>query len=1158
MRLTAFIMIVAALHVSAKSASQTVTFSGKEVRLKHIFSAVEQQTGYVFFYDGAVLRHTKPVSLDVKDMPLTRFMQQLLQGQALDYSIKNQTIFIRKRPEWLQLDDQNAVPPQTIRGMVRDRNGNPVSGASVRLTPGYARGITNEKGEFALPGVPEGTYRLEITFIGYETLTQTLKITGEAPVQLDPLVLTPLPTALDEISVVSTGYEALPKERATGSFVKIDNKLLNRRVSTNILDRLDGVTSGLIFNKNTTPDDNASNISIRGRSTIFANPNPLIVIDNFPYDGDISNINPNDVESITVLKDAAASSIWGAFSGNGVIVITTKKGKYNQAPKVSFNSNVTVSGKPDLWYQSRMSTSDYIDLERFLYGRGYYNPRLNGLQRAVSPVVELMDKASRNIITQAEADAQIDALRNNDVRSEEEKYLYRNSVKQQYSLNVTGGGANHQYAFSTGYDKNLQNLVNDRMDRITINAGNTFRMLQQKLELRTGVYFSKSKTKQNTGNAGNRMPYFSYTDANGRAAISNHSSEYFREGYLDTAGGGKLLDWFYRPLDEIDLADNETSVLDYRINAGLYYKVINGLDASVTYQYNSSTLEQRQLYSEQTYFARDLINRFSQVNFTTGSVFRPLPLGGILDTRNIAYNGHNIRGQVNYNHTWNKVHAVNAIAGAELKDASTWVSTNRLYGYDSELATTMPVNYLVSYPMYYNPIDQRQIDYRNTQIGNYDRFISYFGNASYTYNNRYIVSLSGRKDASNLFGAKTNQRGVPLWSAGLAWNLHNESFYKVPWLPYLKVRMTKGYNGNIDKSVTAYITSIVSGTNFYGANAASINNPPNPSLRWEKIHMFNTGIDFETRNRILSGSVEFYTKKGTDLLGYSPLAPSTGVPEFKGNTADIKGKGLDVVLNANILNGNVKWQTNVLFSYNRDEVTDYKVKQPLLGYYVVATGLNPLVGRPLYSLFSYRFSGLDPATGDPVGILDGHTSKDYAAFGMSSDFNNMEYSGPVTPPYFGSFRNTVDYKGVSLSFNITYKFGHVFRRQTVDYSSIIDYGYGFSHGDYAKRWQKPGDEAFTDVPSFVYPVPGARDQFYANSTATVERGDHIRLQDIRLSYDLPTHRWMNSIRGAQVYLYADNVGILWRANNRGIDPDYALSYSIPPARSIAAGLKIDF
>jgi hypothetical protein len=432
-------------------------------------------------------------------------------------------------------------------------------------------------------------------------------------------------------------------------------------------------------------------------------------------------------------------------------------------------------------------------------------------------------------------------------------------------------------------------------------------------------------------------------------------------------------------------------------------------------------------------------------------------------------------------------------------------------------------------------------------------------NAAYTYKRRYTLSGSARKDESNLFGVKTNQKGVPLWSAGFAWAISQEAFYHVAWLPELKLRITKGYNGNIDKSVTAFVTARMNANSaVYNLPTGTITNPPNPSLRWEKVDIQNIGIDFATRGRRIEGSLEYYTKRGTDLIGVSPIAPSTGISEFRGNTADIKGHGLDLVLNCINMKGPFFWKTNFLFSYVTDKVTSYKAAQDIAAAYASQQTFNPLEGRPLYSIYSFKWAGLDPQTGDPMGYLNGKPSKDYVSILSATDLSTLVYHGSATPRVFGSIRNTFSWKGVSLSCNITYKMAYYFKRRSFVNADLISLQPMAVHADYAKRWQKPGDEKITDVPSLVYPsLLSGRDNMYQASEILVEKGDHIRLQDIQLSYDLNRQQVKKlPVQNIRFYVYASNLGILWKANDKGIDPDFVIG--LPNPRTIAVGASIDF
>ncbi|MET0394432.1 MAG: carboxypeptidase-like regulatory domain-containing protein, partial [Chitinophagaceae bacterium] len=418
MKLTVLLVLAACLQSGARGFAQ-ITISETNVPIKKVFDQIEKQSGYLFWYTNAVLQKTHPVTIHVKNTDLQKALDICLAGQPLVYSIVEKVVVIKEDAQKAEKLFSSPVPaPATIQGVVTDEAGKPLEGASIQIK-GTTRGTYSDAaGNFELKDVEE-TATLLIQFTGYGA--REIRLSGETYIICKLSIDV---RDLADVNIqVSTGYQVIPKERATGSFTFIDNKLFNRRVSMNVLDRLDGVASGLLFNRNKKAAANEAQITIRGRSTIFGQPDPLIVIDNFPYDGDINNINPNDVESITLLKDAAAASIWGVRSGNGVIVITTKSGRINQKPKVSFNSNVTVSSSPDMYYRPVINTSDYIDMELFLYSKGYFNARITNPYQSISPTVEILARRKAGLISSADSASQIDKLRGYDVRRDLSRFF---------------------------------------------------------------------------------------------------------------------------------------------------------------------------------------------------------------------------------------------------------------------------------------------------------------------------------------------------------------------------------------------------------------------------------------------------------------------------------------------------------------------------------------------------------------------------------------------------------------------------------------------------------------------------------------------------------------------------------------------------------------
>jgi TonB-linked SusC/RagA family outer membrane protein len=887
--------------------------------------------------------------------------------------------------------------------------------------------------------------------------------------------------------------------------------------------------------------------------------NPLIVVDNFPYEGNLNNINPDDVESITLLKDAAAASIWGARAGNGVIVITTKKGRFNTNLKLSVTSNISYTQKPDLFAVPSMAATDEIDVEEFLFAKGYYNNNINNTttRPVLSPVVELLVKQKNNILSATEAAARINVLRNIDVRNHILQYLYQPGFNQQYAATITGGSANNNYLLSAGYDNNINTLTNNLYNRLTLRWQHTVKVTKA-IEWQTGLAYTQSNTQNNNigsvqvGSGKGIYPYAQLADAQGNPLAIERD---YRGAYKDTAGGGLLLDWKYRPLQELALADNTLRLKDLVLTTGIKFYLLPPFNAEIRYQFENSMATGRNYYSAQTYYVRNLVNLYSQIN--NGTVTRMIPQGGILDMSGNEINANALRGQLNFSKTWKNKHQLTAIAGGEIREVHTTANSNRTFGYNADVLTAVNVNYATAYPIYGNLYNASVIPNNLSFADKLNRFISVYGNASYTFNNRYIFSASARRDASNMFGVAMNNKWQPLWSAGMAWNTSNEKFYHSKAMPYLKMRLTYGYSGNVNNSLAGVTTLQYTSTNTGGVTTLPynmVNNYPNALLKWETVRMINTGIDFSLKNKLLSGSVEYYIKRSTDLVAAVPAdITNAGVNVFSRNSAVLQVKGLDITITSKNADRDIKWYTTLLFSYNAPTVLKYLV--PVSAATAVNAYMTPVEGRNPYSIISYKWAGLDATNGDPRGFLNGQVSKDYTNIISKAGWNDLVVQGAAIPLYFGALRNTFSYKNLSISANLSYKLAYSFRRPSINYTAL--FSTWTTHSDYYKRWQQPGDETLTDVPSMTYPASSQRDQFYANSTATVEKGDHMRLQDINISYDVAPGKLKNwHMQHCQFYLYMNNLGILWRANKAMIDPDSPGSYPTP--RTISLGCKIDF
>ncbi|WON94344.1 SusC/RagA family TonB-linked outer membrane protein [Sphingobacterium sp. UGAL515B_05] len=1126
--------------------AQQISLSLQKAPLSKAISEIRKSTKYDFAYSEELLKKAGPISINLKNANITEVLNKMFADQPISYKIADGIIILKEKPA-----NGNTTPSknkETTKGRVVDENGNPLAGATIQVKGTNFTVTSDNTGSFELPSEFSDS-DLMISYLGYARMEVSAK-------SAERIVLVTNSNRIEEVSVVASGYQSIPKERATGSFSKVDNATFNRQVSTDVISRLKGIAPSILFDERS----GSPKLTIRGQATIFGNDQPLIVVDNFPYEGDINNINPNDIEDIDILKDAAAASIWGVRAGNGVIVIKTKKGRADQPMNIGFTSNLTIGQKPDLNYIPQIKPSDFIDIEKMLFEKGFYNTIISNTtnNRPYSPVVSILNDQRKGLITSEQANLQIDALRSGDLRRDMSKYLYQNSIKQQYSVDLNGGSNKYAYYFSAGFDKNKSSAKGEGFSRVSISSDQVFRPIE-KLEISAGLYYNQNNRSLSNvismlTNMGQEQmyPYATLLDGNGDASIVTKDYSNALKGKALTDG---LLNWDFIPLNELGYQDNKFKQSEIRLNAAIKYKIISSVTAEARFQYENQIGKGRNFYDVDSYFMRNLINQYT--TFSNSLMKRNIPLGGKLDNTNNDLKALNGRFQLNFDQRWNK-HQVNAITGFEVREVKANGLSNSLYGFDPNVGSNITVDYLTEFP-FYGSSSTSVIPQGNDYSETLNRIRSYYFNGAYNYDLRYVLSASARIDQSNLFGVKTNQKSIPLWSVGAKWNISKEHFYHIDWLPQLSFRSTFGYSGNVDKTITAYTTAILTYNSINTLPAATLRNPPNKNLRWEKNRMFNIGIDYGTKNNRIVGSIEYFNRLGSDLIGNSAIDPTSGFTSYRGNVANMTGSGLDVEFKtSNIITKRFRWNTTALFSIAKDKVTKYQRPTSINTFltdnsiYRNPSNYSPVIGKPLFGIYSYPWAGLDPETGQARGYLDGVASKDYSKITQQLALdpqNNLRYNGRAIAPYFGALRNTFSYEGVELSFNITYRFGYYFRRNSIMYSSL--YRNYTTHGDFYKRWQNTGDEKITNVPALIYPASTLADQYYRNSEVLVEKGDHIRLQDIVLSYSFDS-KTLNALhlKSLRVSAIANNVGLLWKANKVGLDPDFPTS-KMPSTFAIA-------
>ncbi len=1032
----------------------------------------------------------------------------------------------------------------------------PLSGVSIYVqneSRGKAIAQTDIRGAFALAGLQQGD-TLYFSRLGF---TDEIVVVDRVPVVLQ-LYMVASESHIEEVEV-NTGYYRAPMETMTGSVAVVGREQLNRAMGSNLLERLEGLVPGVQFVN--AGGQSAGDIRIRGLSTIESDETPLIVVDNFPYDGDINHIDPSTVESITVLKDAAAAAIWGAKAGNGVLVITTKKGKGKQGI-VSFNISRGWTEIPDLTYSPTwLPSGQVMEIEKQNYEDGQYDFADNV---TVPLYVDYLRQHDDGQLTSVELEEIEKELKSRDIRRDAMEYLYRTGILDRYNLSINGGSDKASYTINGGIQDTKGDVVGNGNRHNSFAIRNMFRP-HDRWGLQVGAAYSDRRGTHNgisypdlTVVSYGISPYLGLRNGQGEALAVPRNG--LRQYYLENAVAGGLLDWQFRPLDEIDLVDRRSKSSEWRLNGEFNAELWRGLEAVISYQYTMGGEESTTLYDKESFYVRNLVNTFTQSNMA-----RIIPYNGIYDREgNQDYRSHYMRGALTYNRTFGK-HRVHTLAGMDIRSAELEILPgSRLYDYDSEhLVGSNQYNYDERYDI--RPSSRARIPKPSSShklLTNRD--LSYFSNVNYGFNQKYNLSASLRWDGSNLFGVKTNQKGVPLWSVGGSWKLDRRELAPLSFLlSSLRIKASYGITGNVNKNVTHYPT-IRYQTDLTGMRSAYVVSVGNPSLRWEKVYTFNTGLEWESLQGRLSGSIEYYNKNGTDLIGDELMDPTVGIiGNYKVNYADIRTEGFDIGLGYSDRLGGLGLASKIFLSLVNNRVGRYNQNQDLPTHFYTGNSVIVLKGKSRDQMWSFPWYGLSSENGYPQVMMDGELSQEYTRYYTQYvQLDGLIESGVRVPPVYGSWLNTLRYKGLEVSALLTWKWGYVFRRGSMMPGGEFMAGY---HRDYNTRWVEPGDELRTDVPAYIAREDIKDDNvymatLYARSQALVTAGDHIRIQDISFRYLLPS-RWLGAGMfkdvGLSVQGYVKNLGILWRRNSQGIDPDYADALYRAP-RSYNLGFQLTF
>ncbi len=1162
MKITSLLLLAICLHVSASTFSQSITFSGRNVPMKKIFATIKQQTGYVVWGKSELLQNAGPVSASVQNMPLTSFLDLIMKDQLFTYKIADNTILLQGKQ--LRAADGNLMPVQDspVKGRVTDSTGIPLIGATVAVVGSSRPAVTDMEGVFTL-SVTAGS-RLRISFIGYRTKEITVTAAMLQSGNVGNIILSVISETLTGLEVTAnTGYQKIPLERATGSFGVVTEETINARMEMSLLARLEGTVPGLFMQNGA--------VYIRGLSTLYATQSPLIVVDGFPFEGDLGYINPADVVNVTVMKDAAASSIYGTRAANGVISITTRHGSSRKLT-IHYSSSAFVSGKPDAGYMNLLNSREMVDLEQEMFN--IWHPTYNdAIRRAGQPKArEALYNHEQGLITKAQLDETLERLRNSNGQGQLEDLYMRNKLSHRHSLSVSGGNDVHQYNVMMNYTGSNDYGFRTNSDEVNIGIKDKVKVFNW-LDAEAGVQTNISDVDRiREGPLGfyRNMPYEILRNPDGSSAPFTKLKSDYEIQRLIALG---LHDETFKPLDEMNKSELKYNSNYFRLQGGFTVKIIPGLTMDLKYQTERGSSHDKNYYSSDSYYAKNMINDAAQV--INGELVKNVPDGGQMYEVRTNSKSYTARGQLNFDRRFGSKHQLTALAGMEQRAIAVSRTSVFKMGYNDNNLTFLPVNEIAlgnlkgtesltsTYARSFN--DGNNFGYEE------DRYVSTYANAGYTYDGKYNLTGSARMDNSNLFGTDRRYRYLPLWSVGASWRLTEEDFMKdISWLNSLSIRTTYGLGGIVARRVGPYLQARSYFLAEANATATDIIYPPNKSLRWEQTATTNIGIDFAVLKSRISGSVDYYFRKTSDLMGERTIDPTNAFPRALINYGKLNNRGIELQLTSrNIEQKNFSWNTTLTFGHNKNEMTDINTLDE--SYYGLTQGYGVnRIGYPMDAVFSFRSAGLDPTNGSVlVYDAEGKVVKNYDATGAivanMTDIKGLVYNGTLRPKWTSGLTNRFTYKDITLSVMLIGSGGHVIRDVVPPHTS------GNLYRNQDKRvmnfWRKPGDEK---VPGML-PAPdlkGNGGTYYTliwfAADQNVLKADYIKVRDITLSYNFaPVLTSIKKLSSARLSLQVQNP-FRWVRNDVGIDPEayeIAGTYAnrgLPVTPVYSVGLDITF
>ncbi|GAO43014.1 TonB-dependent receptor [Flavihumibacter petaseus] len=1165
MKLTVLLLTAAFLQVSAVGTAQKISFSGKNVNLKSVFTSIEKQTGFVFFYNNNDLRNTQPLSLDVRDLSLEETLDICLRNQPLHYVIKGKTIFIREKE--LQPPAANQPPPVAdnagidVSGRVVDDHGDPMPGVSV-LVKGTKNGTkTDEQGRFTLPDVDPKAI-LEFSFIGFGTVEHKVATKQENIT----ITLTLQATALSDLVMV--GYGSSKRKDLTGSVASVNVNEIKNTPFVSVDQALAGKAAGVQVTQADGSPGGVARIRIRGGASLIGGNDPLYVIDGVQVpitnnyvqsaadvvnpierlgqDGQymdnaigssfarglntLAGLNINDIESIDILKDASATAIYGSRAANGVVIITTKKGKKNEKPILEANFYTGFS-KPIT--EKLLNTEQYKSV--MLEGAKNLNALLADQGKPADPLASAIINDPTTLGT-----ANTDWM----------DLVTRTGISNNLDVSVRGGGTGSRYYTSLAYAKQTGTLEGTDFSRISgkVNLDNE---ITPKLRLITNLDYGFTKNNITDGIYSSAQfvpPTYAPFAADGSPAVFDPISF-----------GSAPYEGIQNPMTLLQ-GKNTSKNLLLLGSMSVEYEIVKSLKFKSTASVN--------------------YNNYHQLNYVPSTVMVSDASGAIPSNGGIATQAQTQRTDAFFENTltwdkqFNRDNRINLLAGTSWQRANAQSFTAAGQGFpDDEF-----LNGLSSAALALPP--------KNSE--SQSSLLSFYLRANYAWKERYLFTVTARSDESSKF-PKNNRVGY-FPSFGVAWRASEESFLRnVTWLDELKFRASAGYTGTQNLGDNLFYT-LYTPASYASTNALIPTQLGNDKIKWETTLQKDAGIDFAMFKNRLRGAIGYYSKNSSDLLMAYNVATSSGFASALVNLADISNKGLEIDLRVDaIRNKNITWNIALNVSGNRSKVTKINddIQDPTkTGYsdpfYRSQFDLGNTIlreGQPVGQIYGYIYQGVIKTQKEMEeykarSLYAQYGFFDYLALGypMYQTIDSGTYKGyfardiigSAEPKFYGGVTNTFSYKQFSVMALLTFSYGG-------DLLYLPDLK-AFGVGDLTNRntrilqdhWSKDNPDA--NRPSLV--LKETNSYGTGASSAQVHDASYIKLKSITVNYEIPQRLLSKChMRTAMVYVSGSNLFTI--TGYPGPDPEisndpyslingYTDAGTYPTMRQFNAGVRLGF